>query len=100
MDHMDHFFKAWKESADIEAFLEKKIDLPNPTMIRDHLETLSDDAKAPVYKELMSILTMLEAHAQKMTQGLAETEELLSQSKDAQNVCVSYEKAGLTSDEE
>lgn len=100
MDHVDHFLKAWKENANIEAFLEKKIDLPNPMMIRDHLETLSDEAKAPVYKELMAILNALEAHAAEMVQGLKETEELLSQSRSAQNMCTSYEKANLTSNKD
>ena len=92
MDHVDHFLKAWKNSKDIEAFLDKKIDLPNPDMIRDHLEELPEKEKRKAFEELSSILAKLEIHAKVVGEKLEEVEAQMKQTKSAENMCVSYEK--------
>ncbi len=93
MDYVDHFLKKWNNSKGIEEFLDQKIDLPSPDVVRDYLEILPEDERTSVYKELVSILQQLETHVIKMEQGLDETEEKLSQVQLVQDMCVSYEKA-------
>ncbi len=93
MEHIDYFLNAWRESQDIEAFLLQKIELPDSKVIRDHLDTLSPSERESVEKELSSIVLKLESHAEEMAQGLKETQDQLSNAQNAQEMCVSYEKA-------
>ena len=97
MDHskceVDRFLQAWKSSKDIEAFLDKKIELPNPDMIRTHLESLPEEEKLNAYDELSSVLSKLEEHKKEIEEKLKEVEEQMEQTKSAENMCISYEKA-------
>ena len=96
MDHVHQFIKTWnksqQEGQDIEMFLDKRIDLPNPTMIRDHLATLPDQDREEVRKQLIVILGKIQVHAEGLTQGLADIEEQMAKARSAQDMCVSYEK--------
>ena len=96
MDHVHHFIKTWnkgqQDGQTVEMFLDNKIDLPNPTMIRDHLASLSEDEREPVRKQLMSILQEIEAHAARLSEGLADVDKQMAKARSAQNVCVSYER--------
>ncbi|MGB1077291.1 MAG: hypothetical protein ACPG05_03210 [Bdellovibrionales bacterium] len=100
MDHkdhnVDHFLKAWKDSKDIETFLDKRIDLPNPNMIRDHLEALPEEERKSAFKELSEIMAKLDVHAKAIKENLKEIEEQMAQTKSAENMCISYEKAKRT----
>jgi len=91
-DRIDQFLKAWNASDNVDMFLEKKIDLPNPKMIRDHLESLPQEERGAVHNQLASILGTIESHTETISQGLASIKEQLEQSRSAQNMCVSYEK--------
>ena len=96
MDHIDHFLKTWNATKNIEAFLDKKIELPNSDMIRIYLEKLPSEEKQEVCIKLQSILEKIEAHAKKIKQGLTEIEEQLAQTQSAKDMCVSYAKAHAT----